>query len=79
MRQAIPAPYGHHHTAETSSATPEGVIRFLFYGLCAECFKRRRDFTQEECKDIAIKVSRQEVQWERENNSRKVERKGLLQ
>lgn len=69
----------HSHTAETSTATPEGVIRHLIYGLCAECSQQKREFTPEEYKDIAIKVARQEVQWERESNPRKVERKTLLQ
>lgn len=69
----------HSHTAETSAATPEGVVRFLFYGLCDECFERRQEFTPEEFRNIAKKVARLEVQWERENSSRKVERKGLLQ
>lgn len=53
---------GHDHTPGASFAVPEGMTRFLLYGMCQECFDRRQQITKAQMREIATKLLKQEAQ-----------------
>ena len=53
---------GHDHTPGASFAVPEGMTRFLLYGMCQKCFDHRQQLSKAKIRELAAKLLKQEAQ-----------------